>query len=279
MPASFCHSCSRSVELIQDADGEPLCPRCRQGFVEETPEDAAGPAGPVAFRSLFDMLNGGPLDADDDDDGGIFALAEGGRAYGAVEVNVQQAGAGAGGAQRNLANFLGAAFQAPNEQHNGGAAPDGYAGLLNGLFAALASPNVLAFGPIAGGRLGDYASEGQLQNIISDLLQQAGGHTGPPPMSEEAIAALPRRNLTDKDIAAMTRSVCDVCKDDFESGADVIELPCTHVYDADCIRPWLREQPTCPSCRRRVDTDEAAEASDTAPRDRQAAGVEAEDVD
>ena len=84
--------------------------------------------------------------------------------------------------------------------------------MLNGLFAALASPNGLAFGPIAGGRLGDYASEGQLQNIISDLLQQAGGHTGPPPMSEEAIAALPRRNLTDKDIAAMTRRVCDVCK-------------------------------------------------------------------
>jgi len=32
---------------------------------------------------------------------------------------------------------------------------------------------------------------------------------------------------------------CAVCKDNFEEGNNVIELPCNHLFHPDCILPWL----------------------------------------
>jgi len=45
---------------------------------------------------------------------------------------------------------------------------------------------------------------------------------------------------------------CVVCLCEFEDDEDVVRLPCRHVFHAECIHRWLRQDATCPQCRHRI---------------------------
>ncbi|KAF3642537.1 putative pathogenesis-related protein 5-like [Capsicum annuum] len=70
---------------------------------------------------------------------------------------------------------------------------------------------------------------------------------GPPPAPSSAIDTLPGIVLSPNHLE--NDSVCPVCKDEFEVGIEVKELPCNHFYHSECIVPWLRLHNTCPVCR------------------------------
>ncbi|KAE9595106.1 putative aminoacyltransferase, E1 ubiquitin-activating enzyme [Lupinus albus] len=70
---------------------------------------------------------------------------------------------------------------------------------------------------------------------------------GPPPTASSAIAALPIVKVTRSHLASDPN--CPICKDEFEVGVEVRELPCKHFYHSDCILPWLQIHNTCPVCR------------------------------
>lgn len=43
---------------------------------------------------------------------------------------------------------------------------------------------------------------------------------------------------------------CTICLGEFSEGTEVVKLPCTHIFDKECIRKWLMEDSNkCPVCR------------------------------
>lgn len=54
---------------------------------------------------------------------------------------------------------------------------------------------------------------------------------------------------------------CPVCCESFDIGAQLVVLPCQHVYHELCIVPWLQRTHTCPLCRFALPLDPAAAAA------------------
>ncbi len=57
----------------------------------------------------------------------------------------------------------------------------------------------------------------------------------------------PRAGATGQEFPAAT---CLVCQYDLEEDEMAIQLPCEHVFHADCIKPWLEDHDTCVTCKR-----------------------------
>lgn len=63
----------------------------------------------------------------------------------------------------------------------------------------------------------------------------------------EVMRVLPMRLATR---AEDEGSECQVCLDKFKPGSSrVLSLPCGHTFCTKCIRPWLEQHHTCPTCR------------------------------
>ncbi|KAL8205843.1 hypothetical protein R6Q57_009394 [Mikania cordata] len=73
---------------------------------------------------------------------------------------------------------------------------------------------------------------------------------GPPQTRTSVIDGLPLVSLTPSHL--VNDSHCPICKDEFEVGGEVKELPCKHFYHAYCIIPWLSIHDTCPVCRYKI---------------------------
>jgi len=49
-------------------------------------------------------------------------------------------------------------------------------------------------------------------------------------------------------------SGCVVCYGEYEDQQEVRELPCSHVYHAECVDSWLQSKSLCPTCQHDVST-------------------------
>lgn len=85
----------------------------------------------------------------------------------------------------------------------------------------------------------------EANNVINDEQSPQ-----PPQTRTSIIEALPLVSLTPSHL--VNDSHCPVCKDEFEVGGEVKELPCKHFYHSDCIIPWLSIHDTCPVCRYKI---------------------------
>ncbi|ORZ36040.1 hypothetical protein BCR44DRAFT_59891 [Catenaria anguillulae PL171] len=101
---------------------------------------------------------------------------------------------------------------------------------------------------------------GLIQELIGDI-DGLGADSGPPPASKAFIATLPRATSQDLATAASAKGeaeiACSICTDTLsgEGDSDARKLPCGHMFDRECIVPWLELRNTCPVCRHEVPTD------------------------
>ena len=105
-----------------------------------------------------------------------------------------------------------------------------------------------------GGHMGDAVfSDEAMDRIVSRLMEQNQQGTAPGPASSEAIQQLPRIKVAQAMLDESTGTAdCPVCLVDVEVGEDVAELPCKHWFHFDCVKAWLQEHDTCPTCRRGI---------------------------
>ncbi|KAG1076672.1 hypothetical protein G6F42_025365 [Rhizopus arrhizus] len=81
---------------------------------------------------------------------------------------------------------------------------------------------------------GDVDQEQFLDNLVSQLLEESQSNAkGPPPASKRFIDTLPT-----------------IKQHTLDSG---------HLFDRECIVPWLELHHTCPMCRFEVETEQKAQ--------------------
>ncbi|GAA0156892.1 ubiquitin-protein ligase [Lithospermum erythrorhizon] len=97
-----------------------------------------------------------------------------------------------------------------------------------------------------------------LEGLIQELTQN--DRPGPLPAPRTAIETLPTVMITPTHLSNDPH--CPVCKDEFEIGVEVKELPCKHFYHMNCIIPWLHIHNTCPVCRSEVQDNYAGNFRD-----------------
>ena len=56
-----------------------------------------------------------------------------------------------------------------------------------------------------------------------------------------------------------TNKECYICLKNFSTKKRIRQLPCKHMFCEDCLRPWLKTNYTCPTCKVKLKYDQADE--------------------
>lgn len=110
----------------------------------------------------------------------------------------------------------------------------------------------------------DYGLDQLIQHLAATGVTTAGfsgsqndmTRCGPLPAARSAVDAMPTVKISQKHLSI--DSHCAVCTDQFEIGGEAREMPCKHIYHADCILPWLAQHNSCPVCRHELPAEEEA---------------------
>lgn len=247
----FCHLCQQTVAVAAAnaaASAGPICPRCNEGFLEESENPSPGlsrspPFFPDPFSSLLPLLFPTPS-----------AAHSSAAAAPAATVDLQNPGL----------------FSSPSSPPSGGSGNlfDPFAFLMNHLqdlqstgaqiqFVVESSPSE---GRGGGGfhlpsNLGDYFVGPGLEQLIQQLAENDPTRYGTPPASKSAVKNLPTIKVTEE-VQNSEMNHCAVCQDDFEKYMEVKQMPCKHIYHSDCLLPWLELHNSCPVCRHELPTDD-----------------------
>lgn len=223
----FCHSCSVEIENVT---AEYKCPLCSQGFVEELPaaDRTAEASGDVEMQEdpHFNINN-----RLTDEISSILMSVAGGQQLFVVDDN--DPAAPSQEASRRRRRF------SVHSLHD---------------FDSIVQDFIVSLAGGAGqpmyimGNPGDYVySRDSLDTIVTQLLNQMDG-TGPPPLTKDKIAEIPKVAVTEEQ--ANSKLQCSICWEDFQLTETVRRLPCVHIYHENCIVPWLELHGTCPVCRK-----------------------------
>jgi E3 ubiquitin-protein ligase RNF115/126 len=130
-------------------------------------------------------------------------------------------------------------------------------------------------GRAGGASFGDYFVGPGLEQLIEQLAENDPNRYGTPPAAKSALSTLPDVVVTDAMVAAAEGAECAVCKEDFSPGDGAKQMPCKHIYHADCIVPWLELHNSCPICRFELPTDDPDYEGNKASNPHPAVGIAA----
>ncbi|KAI2635443.1 hypothetical protein GGS21DRAFT_82667 [Xylaria nigripes] len=135
--------------------------------------------------------------------------------------------------------------------------------VLNQLLAVIVNPNV-AHGDVV------YSQEA-LDRIITNLMEANPQSNAPPPATESAIAALPKKKLDRDMLGPEMKGECTICIEEVHAGDEVSVLPCGHWFHEECAGLWLKQHNSCPVCRATIDGTGAGKARNEATSSQAAA--------
>ena len=105
----------------------------------------------------------------------------------------------------------------------------------------------------------NYNEDNHLENIINYLMANDPNQYGNPPASKKAVESLESLEINETiylDLKKNGLIECSVCKEEFTLIEKVKKLPCKHYFHEDCLRPWLEQRNSCPTCRHELPTDD-----------------------
>ncbi|XP_015072359.2 E3 ubiquitin-protein ligase SDIR1-like [Solanum pennellii] len=86
---------------------------------------------------------------------------------------------------------------------------------------------------------------------ILSALEESSSEDGMVPASESSIELLEPMEADERN----SNDECLVCLDELGEETDVLRLPCSHMFHAECITKWLQNSHYCPLCRFEMPTD------------------------
>lgn len=89
------------------------------------------------------------------------------------------------------------------------------------------------------------------QELLNSMFQNFQPR-GPPPASKSAVESLPVLSAT----TDHQSQECAVCQERYQVREALNQLPCSHLFHVECLKPWLTEHNTCPTCRWELETDD-----------------------
>lgn len=230
----FCYQCNHTVTITLFPTDDLLCPTCNGGFLEEYQNPNPDPPHSAVAIPLPAFLTNLPL-------------------------------------------FFPSPLQNPDNFPTYLGLPDPFDPFvfLHNYLASLRSRGanfdvVIENGAPDGANMGDYFVGPGLEQLIQQLAENDPNRHGTPPAARSAVEALPTVNVDSK-LLSSDLAQCAVCKEDFELGMEVKQMPCKHVYHSDCILPWLDLHNSCPVCRYELPTDDPD--YENRARDRENAGL------
>lgn len=234
----WCHVCEKAVTTAPQPTGDVVCPDCGSEFVEEytPPPPAAAPAAAASAETSDDPYVRNILN--------LF------RAVGAR----QQRRAADPARHMRPQSLIRVDLVA-----NGADLPAAPANPFTALF------NLIQRQQQQGQQQGQQQQQQPQPQPRAMTMDELLNHLfvtapvrGSPPAARAAVEALPRHTVDAAEVQAHADDdfACTVCQDAFAAGDAVVQMPCAHVFHADCLAPWLAMHNSCPTCRCELPTDD-----------------------
>ncbi|XP_058087541.1 E3 ubiquitin-protein ligase MPSR1-like [Magnolia sinica] len=89
--------------------------------------------------------------------------------------------------------------------------------------------------------------EERLARVLRELMDLAfERRVSTVPALRSSVEALKRMNFNNRESDEIK---CTICLNEFSIGKEVICMPCSHIFDSECIIQWMEMNHVCPICR------------------------------
>lgn len=101
------------------------------------------------------------------------------------------------------------------------------------------------------------------EQIINELCPNPDAMTYEQLLSLENEVGSVKRGLTKQELSMIPfknyskykyngQDECSICRDNYQNGEKIKELPCGHIYHINCIDKWLEQERKCPCCNKEI---------------------------
>ena len=101
------------------------------------------------------------------------------------------------------------------------------------------------------------------EQIINELCPNPDAMTYEQLLSLENEVGSVKRGLSKQELSKIPFKIyakykyngqdeCFICRDNYQTGEQIKELPCGHIYHVNCIDKWLEQEKKCPYCNKEI---------------------------